>query len=295
MAWRPKPSDRFYRFMVRTGLALRRLLGIRVFITGREHLPTPEPRRGCPGGVLPGRHPGDGGRRRDHPLRLPRLRLRRAAAVADQPGPAAVPDHPGRRGPLARRAGHQRRGAGGGGVRIGIPGVRRRRRQAPRRRVHRRPSGGGRQPQLPGPGMQDRRRADGRRGRRAGHPRLGLGRAPADDAAPRLLRPPGLACPGPDPRGRADARRAGGGSPGGHRQAARGASGRHRHRDRGLPPGTRPRAPGGCRRTSAAGRPPRRNGNGWTRRRGRGARAAGAASRSRRVVPAVRAHNPHPQ
>lgn len=39
MAWRPRPSDRFYRVIVRTGLALRRLFRIRVIVTGQEHLP----------------------------------------------------------------------------------------------------------------------------------------------------------------------------------------------------------------------------------------------------------------
>ncbi|MGO4805670.1 lysophospholipid acyltransferase family protein [Arthrobacter sp. 2MCAF15] len=41
--WRPQPSDRFYRFIVRTGLALRWLFRIRVLITGQEHLPHPGP------------------------------------------------------------------------------------------------------------------------------------------------------------------------------------------------------------------------------------------------------------
>ncbi|MET1020928.1 MAG: lysophospholipid acyltransferase family protein [Arthrobacter sp.] len=41
MAWRPQPSDRFYRVIVRTGLALRRLFRIRVIVTGQEHLPEP--------------------------------------------------------------------------------------------------------------------------------------------------------------------------------------------------------------------------------------------------------------
>ena len=41
--WRPEPSDRFYRFIVRTGLALRWLFRIRVLVTGREHLPQPGP------------------------------------------------------------------------------------------------------------------------------------------------------------------------------------------------------------------------------------------------------------
>ena len=44
MPWRPRPSDRFYRVIVRTGLALRGLFRIRVIVTGQEHLPAPEPR-----------------------------------------------------------------------------------------------------------------------------------------------------------------------------------------------------------------------------------------------------------
>ena len=43
MRWRPEPSDRFYRFIVRTGLVLRWLFRIRVLITGREHLPQSGP------------------------------------------------------------------------------------------------------------------------------------------------------------------------------------------------------------------------------------------------------------
>jgi 1-acyl-sn-glycerol-3-phosphate acyltransferase len=43
MKWRPGPSDRFYRFIVRTGLALRWLFRIRVLVTGRENLPRPGP------------------------------------------------------------------------------------------------------------------------------------------------------------------------------------------------------------------------------------------------------------
>ena len=39
--WRPEPSDRFYRFIVRTGLVLRWLFRIRVLISGREQLPQP--------------------------------------------------------------------------------------------------------------------------------------------------------------------------------------------------------------------------------------------------------------
>ena len=59
MAWRPRPSDRFYRGIVRTGLALRRLFRIRVIVTGQEHLPSPDPREATPGGssrrAIPGR------------------------------------------------------------------------------------------------------------------------------------------------------------------------------------------------------------------------------------------------
>jgi 1-acyl-sn-glycerol-3-phosphate acyltransferase len=54
MAWRPKPNDRFYRFIVHTGLALRRLFRIRVIITGQAHLPQPEPRHGASRRVTPG-------------------------------------------------------------------------------------------------------------------------------------------------------------------------------------------------------------------------------------------------
>lgn len=43
MVWRPRPNDNFYRVIVYTGLALRRLFQIRVLVTGQEHLPPPEP------------------------------------------------------------------------------------------------------------------------------------------------------------------------------------------------------------------------------------------------------------
>ena len=56
MRWKPVPSDRFYRFIVRTGLVLRWLFRIRVLITGQEHLPQSLPstpsgpsRRAVPG------------------------------------------------------------------------------------------------------------------------------------------------------------------------------------------------------------------------------------------------------
>ena len=40
--WRPAPNDRFYRWIVRTGQALRWLFQIRIIVTGQEHLPAPE-------------------------------------------------------------------------------------------------------------------------------------------------------------------------------------------------------------------------------------------------------------
>ena len=43
MPWRPRPSERFYRVIVRAGLALRWLFRIRVIVTGQDHLPAPEP------------------------------------------------------------------------------------------------------------------------------------------------------------------------------------------------------------------------------------------------------------
>ncbi|MCB5274308.1 hypothetical protein BJG92_01838 [Arthrobacter sp. SO5] len=55
MPWRPAPNDRFYRVIVRTGLALRQLFRIRVIVSGREHLPAPEPLNGSSRRVTPGR------------------------------------------------------------------------------------------------------------------------------------------------------------------------------------------------------------------------------------------------
>ena len=56
--WKPEPSDRFYRFIVRTGLVLRWLFRIRVLITGQEHLPQPGRLKVSPRGrsrpVVPG-------------------------------------------------------------------------------------------------------------------------------------------------------------------------------------------------------------------------------------------------
>ncbi|MET4096100.1 lysophospholipid acyltransferase family protein [Arthrobacter sp. UYCu712] len=60
MAWRPEPNDRFYRVIVRTGLALRRLFRIRVIVTGRENLPAPEPPAGSPAGSSRRAIPGQG-------------------------------------------------------------------------------------------------------------------------------------------------------------------------------------------------------------------------------------------
>ncbi|VXC63785.1 1-acyl-sn-glycerol-3-phosphate acyltransferase [Arthrobacter sp. 9AX] len=46
MPWRPRPSDRFYRLLVRLGLFLRWAFQIRILATGLEHLPAPGPRHG---------------------------------------------------------------------------------------------------------------------------------------------------------------------------------------------------------------------------------------------------------
>lgn len=64
MPWLPRPSERFYRVIVSTGLALVRLFRIRVIVTGQEHLPPPGP-PGAPAGTAalgPSRHvvPGRG-------------------------------------------------------------------------------------------------------------------------------------------------------------------------------------------------------------------------------------------
>ena len=54
MAWRPRPSDRFYRLIVRLGLFLRWAFRIRILATGVEHLPAPGPRQGIARAVMPG-------------------------------------------------------------------------------------------------------------------------------------------------------------------------------------------------------------------------------------------------
>ncbi|QDY88825.1 1-acyl-sn-glycerol-3-phosphate acyltransferase [Arthrobacter sp. UKPF54-2] len=71
MSWRPAPSDRFYRAIVRTGQALRWLFRIRVIVTGAEHLPA----------AAPG-HAGDGPDNADH--------ARRGASRRPTPGAGAV-------------------------------------------------------------------------------------------------------------------------------------------------------------------------------------------------------------
>jgi 1-acyl-sn-glycerol-3-phosphate acyltransferase len=60
--WRPQPSDRFYRVILRTGQALRWLFRIRVIVTGREHLPAAVPHGASPGRSLrgPSRRPTPG-------------------------------------------------------------------------------------------------------------------------------------------------------------------------------------------------------------------------------------------
>ncbi|CAM3078776.1 2-acyl-glycerophospho-ethanolamine acyltransferase [Arthrobacter ulcerisalmonis] len=54
MPWRPAPSDRFYRVIVRTGQLFRAALGLQVICTGEENLPAPDPRRGASRAVQPG-------------------------------------------------------------------------------------------------------------------------------------------------------------------------------------------------------------------------------------------------
>jgi 1-acyl-sn-glycerol-3-phosphate acyltransferase len=55
LTWTPKPNDRFYRLIVRTGLFLRWLFRVRVMVTGGENLPAPDPRNGASRLVQPGR------------------------------------------------------------------------------------------------------------------------------------------------------------------------------------------------------------------------------------------------
>jgi 1-acyl-sn-glycerol-3-phosphate acyltransferase len=54
MAWRPRPSDRFYRSIIRLGLFLRWAFQIRILATGVEQLPAPGPRHGIARAVTPG-------------------------------------------------------------------------------------------------------------------------------------------------------------------------------------------------------------------------------------------------
>ena len=136
MPWRPRPNDRFYRFIVRTGLALRWLFRIRVIVTGQEHLPTPEPSSA----------PNSNARRRLS--RSASLGSSRGASRPVGPGrgavfaithfgyldfafaelllwrrsrPTALPGHAGGGRPLACRARRQCRRARCGGLWSGIP------------------------------------------------------------------------------------------------------------------------------------------------------------------------------
>ncbi|MDQ0924234.1 1-acyl-sn-glycerol-3-phosphate acyltransferase [Pseudarthrobacter sp. W1I19] len=54
MPWRPRPSDRFYRLIVRLGLFLRWGFQIRILASGVEQLPAPGPRQGIAPAVTPG-------------------------------------------------------------------------------------------------------------------------------------------------------------------------------------------------------------------------------------------------
>lgn len=54
MSWRPRPNDRFYRLIVRTGLVLRGLFRVRVILTGKEHLPAAGALNGPYRRVVPG-------------------------------------------------------------------------------------------------------------------------------------------------------------------------------------------------------------------------------------------------
>ncbi|MHA7294575.1 lysophospholipid acyltransferase family protein [Arthrobacter sp. HLT1-21] len=52
--WQPRPNDRFYRMIVRTGQALRLVFRIRVIVTGQENLLPPGPRNGQSRRPVPG-------------------------------------------------------------------------------------------------------------------------------------------------------------------------------------------------------------------------------------------------
>ncbi|KRE77463.1 lysophospholipid acyltransferase family protein [Arthrobacter sp. Soil763] len=72
MSWRPGPSDRFYRTIVRTGELLRRLFGIRIIVTGAQHLPgtqteLPRPEASPGSAGSPGRVPRPAPSRRPVP------------------------------------------------------------------------------------------------------------------------------------------------------------------------------------------------------------------------------------
>lgn len=55
MPWRPKPNNRVYRLIVRTGLLMRWIFQIRVIVSGQENLLTPDPLNGASRRAVPGR------------------------------------------------------------------------------------------------------------------------------------------------------------------------------------------------------------------------------------------------
>ncbi|NJC21873.1 1-acyl-sn-glycerol-3-phosphate acyltransferase [Arthrobacter pigmenti] len=55
MTWTPRPSNRFYRLVVRSGLLLRWIFRIRIIVSGQENLPPTEPRTGLSRTPEPGR------------------------------------------------------------------------------------------------------------------------------------------------------------------------------------------------------------------------------------------------
>ena len=54
MPWSSRPSDRFYRLILRTGQFLRWAFRIRVNTSGRENFPVPGPQKGASRAVTPG-------------------------------------------------------------------------------------------------------------------------------------------------------------------------------------------------------------------------------------------------
>ncbi len=138
MAWRPRPNDRFYRFIVRTGLALRWLFRIRVIVTGRStsRRRNRRPHARCRRAVIPAS-------RRVPSVSPARARSSRSRISATSTSPFAelllwrhtraqmrFLVHPGGGRPLVAGPRHQRRRARRGGLRVRSPRLRRRRGQA---------------------------------------------------------------------------------------------------------------------------------------------------------------------